>query len=190
MGLPVLTHWKSESFDSIFVIIDKLTKMVHYKPLKITIDALGLVEVIINVVVRHHSLSDSIITNRGFLFTSKFWFLLCYFLEIKRWLSIAFYPQTNDQTERQNSTMEAYLRAFINWEQNDWVRFLPMAEFVYNNAKNASTGHTLFKLNCGFHPQVFFKDDVSPCSRSRSANKLAKELRELMDICQQNLFHA
>ena len=65
-----------------------------------------------------------------------------------------------------------------------------MAEFAYNNAKNASTGHTPFKLNYGFQPQVFFKDDINPCSRSRSANKLAKELKELMDICQQNLFHA
>ena len=65
-----------------------------------------------------------------------------------------------------------------------------MAEFVYNNAKNASTGHTLFELNCGFYPQVSFKDNVDPCSRFRSANKLVKELRELIDICQQNLLHA
>ena len=65
-----------------------------------------------------------------------------------------------------------------------------MAGFAYNNAKNASTGYTPFKFNCDFHLQVSFKDDVDPCSRSRSANKLAKELRKLMDICQQNLLHA
>ena len=58
-----------------------------------------------------------------------------------------------------------------------------MAEFAYNNAKNASTGHTPFKLNCSFHLQVFFEDDVDPHSKSRSANELIKELRELMDIC-------
>ena len=65
-----------------------------------------------------------------------------------------------------------------------------MAEFAYNNAKNASAGHTPFKLNCGFHPRVFFEDDVNPRSRSRFANKLAKELRKLIDIYQQNLLHA
>ena len=65
-----------------------------------------------------------------------------------------------------------------------------MAEFTYNNAKNASTDHTPFELNCGFYPRVFFEDDVDPCSRSRSADELAKELRELMEICQQNLLHA
>ena len=151
-GLPVSTNWKSESYDSILVIVDRLTKMVHYEPVKITIDAPGLAEVIIDVVVRHHGLPDSIITDRGSLFTSKFWSSLYYFLGIKRRLSTTFYSQINGQTERQNSTMEAYLRAFMNWKQNDWARLLPMAEFAYNNAKNASTGHTPFKLNCGFHP--------------------------------------
>ena len=65
-----------------------------------------------------------------------------------------------------------------------------MAEFAYNNAKNASTGNTLFELNCGFHPRISFEDDVNPRSKSHSADKLAKELRELIDICQQNLLHA
>ena len=86
--------------------------------------------------------------------------------------------------------MEAYLRAFVNWEQNDWARLLPMAEFAYNNAKNAGTDHTPFELNCGFHPRVSFEDDVDPRFRSRSADELTKELNELMDICQQNLLHA
>ncbi len=64
-----------------------------------------------------------------------------------------------------------------------------MAEFVYNNVKNASTGHTPFELNCSYHPRVFFEEDVDPRSRSRSADELAKELRELMKVCYQNLLH-
>ena len=65
-----------------------------------------------------------------------------------------------------------------------------MAEFAYNNAKNASTGHTFFDLNCDYHPRVPFKEKVDPQSRSCSANKLAKELRELIEVCYQNLFYA
>ena len=118
-GLPISTDWKGKSYDSILVIVDRLTKMVHYKPMKITIDAPSLAEIIIDVVIRHHGLLDSIITDRSSLFTLKFWSSLCYFLEIKRRLSTAFHPQTDGQTERQNSTMEAYLKAFMNWEQND-----------------------------------------------------------------------
>ncbi len=65
-----------------------------------------------------------------------------------------------------------------------------MAEFAYKNAKNASNGHTLFELNCGYHPRVSFEEDVDPRSKSRSANELAEELRELMKICYKNLLHA
>ncbi len=189
-GLPISVDWKGDSYDSILVIVDRLTKMVYYVPVKVTIDAPGLVEVIINVVVRHHGVLESIMTDQGSLFTSKFWSLLCYFLGIKRKLSTAFHPQTDGQIERQNITMEAYLRSFVNWEQDDWARLLPMAEFAYNNAKNASTGHTPFELNCGYHPKVSFEEDVNPHSRSRSANELAEELRELMEVCCQNFLHA
>ena len=182
-GLPILTDWKGDSYDSILVIVDWLTKMVHYEPVKVTIDAPGLAEVIIDVVVRHHGLPDSIVTNRGLLFTLKFWSLLCYFLGIKRRLSIVFYLQTDGQTERQNSTMEAYLQAFVNFKQNDWARFLPMVKFAYNNAKNASTGYTPFELNCGYHPRVSYKEDLDPRSKSRIAEELSSELRELMTVC-------
>ncbi len=65
-----------------------------------------------------------------------------------------------------------------------------MTEFAYNNAKNASTGHTSFELNYGYHPKNTSKEDVDPRSRSRSANELDKELRELMEVCCQKLFHA
>ena len=119
MSLLILTDWKGDSYDSILIIVDRLTKMVHYELVKVTIDTPGLAEVIINVVVRHHSLPDSIITNWGSFFTSKFWSSLCYFFGIKRKLSTVFHLQTDGQTERQNSTIKAYLRAFVNFEQND-----------------------------------------------------------------------
>ena len=189
-GLPVSTNWKGETYDSILVIVDRLTKMVHYEPVKVTIDAPGLAEVIIDVVVRHHGLPDSIVSDRGSVFTSKFWSSLCYFLGIKRRLSTAFHPQTDGQTERQNSTMEAYLRAFVNYEQNDWARLLPMAEFAYNNAKNTSTGYIPFELNCGFHPRVSYKEDVNPHFKSKTAEQFATELLTLMSVCRENLQYA
>ncbi len=70
-GLPILTDWKGESYDSILVIVDLLTKMVYYKPVKVTIDASGLLEVIIDVVLQDHGLPDSIVIDRGLVFTSK-----------------------------------------------------------------------------------------------------------------------
>ena len=85
--------------------------------------------------------------------------------------------------------MEAYFRAFVNFKQNDWARLLPMAEFAYNNAKNASTGHMPFELNCSYHPRMLYEEDVDRRSQSKSADKLSAELIELMIVCRENLHH-
>ena len=65
-----------------------------------------------------------------------------------------------------------------------------MAEFAYNNAKNASTGHTPFELNCGYHPRMSYEEEVDPRSKSKSVDKLSAKQRELMIVCQENLHHA
>ena len=88
--------------------------------------------------------------------------------------------------------MEAYLRAFVNFKQNDWARLLPMAEFAYNNAKKTSTGYTPFKLNYRYHSHVSYEEEeiFNLCSKSKTTEKLSSKLRELMIVCQQNLYHA
>ena len=86
--------------------------------------------------------------------------------------------------------MEAYLWAFVNFEQNDWAQLLPMAEFAYNNAKNVSTGFTPFELNYGYYPRVSYKKDLNSCSPSKTAEELSSELRNLMAAYQQNPHHA
>lgn len=115
-SLPIPTDWKDDNYNMILVIVDHLTKMIHYELVKTMIDAADLAEVIIDMVVRHHGLLKSIISDEDLIFTIKFWSSLCYFPDIKRQLFTIFYQQTNDQTRRQNSTMETYLWAFINWE--------------------------------------------------------------------------
>ena len=163
--------------------------MVYYVLVKVTINVLGLAEVIINIVVCHHKVLALIMTDWSLLFIFKFWFSLCYLLKIKQKLPIAFHPQTDDQTKRQNHIIDVYFRIFINWEQDNYTKLLLIAEFAYNNTKNASTCHNLFEFNCGYYPQVSFKEDIYPHSRSHSANKRAKELKKLIEVCYQNLFH-
>ncbi len=65
--------------------------MVHYKLVKVTINALSEIKVIIDIVVHCQGVLKSIVMNQGLLFTSKIWYLLCYFLGIKKKLSIAIY---------------------------------------------------------------------------------------------------
>ena len=64
-----------------------------------------------------------------------------------------------------------------------------MAEFAYNNAKNASTGHIPFELNCGYHLRILYKEEVDPHFKSKSADKLSAELRELIFVCRKTLHH-
>ena len=65
-----------------------------------------------------------------------------------------------------------------------------MAEFVYNNAKNASNGHIPFELNYGYYLQMSYKDKIDICFKLKLANKLEAELRELIIVCCENLYHA
>ena len=189
-SLPISINWKGDSYNSILVIVDRLTKMVHYELVKITINTPSLAEVIIDMVVCHHGLFNSIVTDKSFLFALKFWSSLYYFFGIKRWLSTAFHIQTDGQTKRQNSIIEAYLRSFVNFELNDWAKLLSMAKFAYNNTKNASTGYTPFELNCEYHSWVSYEEDINPRSKSKLAIELSVKLWELMTVCQENLRHA
>ena len=65
-----------------------------------------------------------------------------------------------------------------------------MAVFAYNNAKNASTGHMPFELNCSYHPWMSYKENVNSRSQSTSVDKLSADLGELMIVCQKNFHHA
>lgn len=82
--------------------------------------------------------------------------------------------------------MEAYLRVFVNYKQDNWTRLLPMVKFAYNNTKNASTGHTFFKLNCGYHPKVFYKDNIDLCSKSKAIDMLIIVLKALISVYREN----
>ena len=77
-GLPLFTNWKNDSYNSILVIINRLTKIVYYKPVKIITKTLRLAEIIIDRIVQYHGLSDSIINVHKALLTSNFWLLFYY----------------------------------------------------------------------------------------------------------------
>ncbi len=90
----------------------------------------------------------SIILNQDSLFINHFWITLCWHLEAKWKLSIAFHLQINDQTERQNQILEHYLRVYFNYKMNNWSKLLSMMTFAYNNSIHASikkTSHELLK---------------------------------------------
>ena len=140
-------------FDAICVIVDRFTKMAHYFPCHTTIKTPELANLFISGIVRLHGLPESIVSDRDTRFTSDFWSTLCSRLSVKRKLSTAYHPQTDGQTERLNQTMEQYLRSYINYQQDDWTDFLPLAEFAYNNSKHATSGISPFFALYGYNPE-------------------------------------
>jgi transposase InsO family protein len=129
----------SKAFNSIFVVVDRLTKMAHFMPCNKIVTGEEIARLLMDNIYKNHGLPDDIISNRGSKFTSKFWQLLFKILKIKIKLSSAYHPQTNEQTERVNQVLEQYLHCTINYHQDNWTELLPFAEFAYSNTIQRST---------------------------------------------------
>ena len=168
-GLP----W-SEGCDAIRVVVDRFTKQRHLIGCRSDIDAAGTAELFLRHVFRLHGLPLDIVSDRGPQFVSDFWKHLCRRLGIERKLSTAFHPQTDGQTERLNAVMEQYLRSYVTYLQDDWLAWLPMAEFAANNHTSESTGVSPFFANLGYHPRHQF--DLMPAPRDNVPDNRARAL--------------
>jgi hypothetical protein len=152
---------ESDKFDSILVVVDRLSKMAHFIPCSKDISADQTASLFLKHVIQLHGLPDDIISDHGPQFVSKFWSCLFELLGTKINLSSAFHPQSDGQTKRVNQVLEQYLRCFVNYQQDDWVDLLPLAEFTYNNTVHAATKHTPFFANYRYHPRFNIEPPVS-----------------------------
>ncbi|WVZ98149.1 hypothetical protein U9M48_043619 [Paspalum notatum var. saurae] len=135
--------------DSIWVIVDRLTKSAHFILVKATHNAPRLAELYIHNVLRLHGVPISIISDRGPQFTARFLKSLHEALGIKLDYSTAYHPQTDGQTERVNQLLEDLLRACVLTYGPNWEDSLPFAEFSYNNSYQASIGMSPFQALYG-----------------------------------------
>jgi transposase InsO family protein len=106
-------------YDSILVIVDRLTKFGYIIPYKESSTAEDLAYIFLRIVASVYRVPIEIISDRDKLFTSKFWQTLIALLGIKRKLSTVFHLQIDNQTERLNQTIEQYLRYYINYQQDN-----------------------------------------------------------------------
>ena len=125
--------------------MDRYTKYARYILAQKDWDAELFTDVMVKEVFTKFGMTRSITSDRGSLFKLNFLSDFCYYIKIRLGYSIAFYPQTDGQTERQNQTLEQYLRSYVNYQQDDWVWWLPLAEFAYNNAPHATTDRNPFQ---------------------------------------------
>jgi transposase InsO family protein len=107
VGLP-----RTQSgYDSIWVIVDRLTMVAHFIPLKTTYSGPQLAELYMSRTVCLHRVPKKIVLDRGTQFTSKFWKRLHEILDTQLRFSFAYHPQTNGQNKRENQILEDMLRA-------------------------------------------------------------------------------
>jgi hypothetical protein len=127
-----------DCYDSIWVIVDRLTKVAHFIPVKTTYSGAQLAELYMSRIVCLHGVPKKIVSDRGTQFTSRFWKRLHESMDTKLNFSSAYHPQTNGQTERTNQVLEDMLRACALKHGRSWDKSLPYAEFSYNNSYQAS----------------------------------------------------
>jgi len=129
----------SHGCDTIWGICNHLTCTGHFIPTLDSLSAPDLALLFLNHVFRYHSLPESIISDWELIFVSHFWCELMQLLEIKLKPSTAYHPQTDRLTECINQTLEAYLQAYCLYQQDNWVNYLALAEFAFNNLINSAT---------------------------------------------------
>jgi hypothetical protein len=134
VGLPK----PAKGFDSIWVIIDRLTKIAHFLPVKTKYPVVAYAELYIARILSLHGIPKTIVSDHGPQFVSKFWSELHKFLGTKLLHSSAYHPQTSGQTERVNQIFEDMLWACVLEFPHKWDDCLPLAEFSYNNSYQES----------------------------------------------------
>ena len=103
-------------------------------------------------IFRLHGLPKTVVSDQGTQFIAKFWKGLCKILKIEALLSTPYHPETDGQTERMNAILQQYLRAYINYLQDDWEAWLHMAEFAANNQALETIGMSPFFATYGQDP--------------------------------------
>jgi len=131
--------------------------MAHFIATTEKTSAEGLVKLFWDHVWKLHGLPESIISDRGVQFAVGMMKELNNLLGIQTKLSMAYYPQTDGQTERINQELEQYLRVFIDHRQEQWPDWLGTAEFTYNNKIHAATKTLPFKANYSQDPRMGFE---------------------------------
>jgi len=148
LGLPR----SKKGRDSIFVVVDRFSKMAHFIPCHKIDDVVHVAELFFKQIVRLHAMPRSIVSDWDTRFLSHFWKVLWGKLGTKLFFSTSHHPQTDGQTEVVNRTLSQLLRTIVQKNLKNWEDCLSYAEFAYNRTVHSSTNCSPFEVVYGFNP--------------------------------------
>ena len=145
---------ESLGYNNILVVVDQFSKEAVFIPCTKEENALTTAKLFRDHVWCQHGLPSSVISDRGSIFASHFMGELYKILEIKQKMSTAFHPQTDGQTERLNCEINTYLRIYVSDHQQDWAKWIKIAQFVWNNTVLSVTTDSPFWITRSYSPHL------------------------------------
>ena len=147
---------------------------------------------------KHHDLPKFLMSDKGTQFISDIWQHLYQMLKIDVKLFTVYHSEMNEQTEKVNTIMKHYFWAFVNYMQNDWIKWLSGAEFSVNNAPSSITLAFPFLTNFRQNPHLEFKPSKSLPAELTAQIKIkllnvkefTKKMKELMKHLQNEMLIA
>jgi hypothetical protein len=177
----------SRRHDAIQVVCDKSTKRAHFLGAHSTDTAEDMCDIFMERVWSLHGTPKKLVSDWGPQFIARYTKRMWERVGIKPALSSAHHPETDGQTERTNQELEIYLRAFVDYYQDDWMDWLPFAEFAYNNRFHTAIGMSPFYAEYGYNP-TFSIDPVNSHSvpkadeRLNRIHEIQQEIRSILEL--------
>src|SRR6266436_5666203 len=178
----------SKGFSAILVVIDCLTKQAIFIPSHDTMNALQVVRLFLTHIFSKHRVPLHITSDCGSEFILHFFHSLGELLQMRLHFTLDYHLEGDRQTEHANQVLEQYLWVYTNYQQDNWATLLPMAEFTYNNAMNATTGVSPFFANKGYHLDLTV--DLQVETSSAEAQTFVADLEHVQAELKENITQA
>jgi hypothetical protein len=136
----------------ILTVVDRFSKYCHFIPLAHPYSAESVAQAFFAEIVRLHGVSQSMVSDRDIVFTSKFWRELMRLMGTNLHMTSAFHPQSDGQSESANRVITMYLRCLTGDRPRQWLQWLPWAKYFFNTAYQSSICDTPFRIVYGRDP--------------------------------------